>query len=271
MKAPIIGNNGYIAFLATSLLFHPIVAFSSDIATIKMRSTDILFSGDITNENVANFIALYEAQERKPTLVTIQSKGGDASAGLEFGDFILRQGLDVRVLNYCFSSCANYVFTAGKTKYVTKDAIIGWHGSPTSRYVYIEGKGVVQLACDSDAACADDLAKKTVDASLDCVKYTNCDEARPKLIESFKATLSELMSRQHELFKRTGVDERLTTYGQEVHCNCIWTFSVADIRRFNVRNVKDNQPLHFMESTLADFRERNRLKRSTKLLRLPAE
>src|SRR5215831_1489242 len=115
-------------------------AAAADKADIKMRSDDIFFDAAITKENVANFIALYEAQKGKPTLLTIQSKGGDAEAGMNFGEFIFNHGLSVRVLNYCFSSCANYVFPAGRTKYLTKHALVAWHGSATSQQFSVGDK-----------------------------------------------------------------------------------------------------------------------------------
>ena len=48
---------------------------------------------------------------------------------MKIGLWIFDHELDVIVDELCFSSCANYIFTAGKNKIIEKDAIVGWHGS----------------------------------------------------------------------------------------------------------------------------------------------
>lgn len=50
---------------------------------------------------------------------------------MDLGEWVYDKGLDVEIKNIAFSSAANYVFTAGKTKYLHKDSMVGWHGGVT--------------------------------------------------------------------------------------------------------------------------------------------
>ena len=58
------------------------------------------------------------------------------------GEWVFDHQLDVIVDELCFSSCANYIFTAGKNKIIGKDAIVGWHGSEQQDLFIAAGHGV---------------------------------------------------------------------------------------------------------------------------------
>lgn len=83
-------------------------------------------------------VAVYENANPKPTILHINSDGGDVGIGRAIGRFVFDNKLDVKVTATCFSSCANYVFPAGKTKYIGKYATVGWHGDPYSSDYMIE-------------------------------------------------------------------------------------------------------------------------------------
>jgi hypothetical protein len=62
------------------------------------------------------------------TKLVVNSNGGDAEEGLAIGKIILKRPIDVQVTGICVSSCANYIFTAARRKYI-KDGIVGYHGN----------------------------------------------------------------------------------------------------------------------------------------------
>lgn len=64
--------------------------------------------------------------------VAIESTGGEINLGLDLGSFIFKNQLNVKVDSYCFSSCANYIFTAGIKKNLVKEAVVGFHGGVSS-------------------------------------------------------------------------------------------------------------------------------------------
>ncbi len=47
---------------------------------------------------------------------------------MSIGDYIYKNGLSVDVRSVCASACANYIFPAGKKKYLDKDSYLLWHG-----------------------------------------------------------------------------------------------------------------------------------------------
>lgn len=58
----------------------------------------------------------------------INSRGGEIGLGMDLGELVYEHQLNVEVPKYCFSSCANYVFPAGKVKYLHFRSLLGWHG-----------------------------------------------------------------------------------------------------------------------------------------------
>lgn len=65
--------------------------------------------------------------------VVISSTGGDVESAINLADEIFNRKIDVYVEGPCFSSCANYIFTAGAKKYVLNGGVVAWHGAPRSR------------------------------------------------------------------------------------------------------------------------------------------
>lgn len=60
---------------------------------------------------------------------------------------IHRRGMDVEVFGLCFSSCANYIFPAGKNKSITSLGIVGWHGN-IQHLLYMHSTGEVPIQGD---------------------------------------------------------------------------------------------------------------------------
>lgn len=63
-------------------------------------------------------------------VLVIKSAGGIGVSAARLGLYLLDHGIDVAVLEYCLSACANWVFLAGRTKYVPDGAFVAWHGLP---------------------------------------------------------------------------------------------------------------------------------------------
>lgn len=87
----------------------------------------ITFQGRIDAAAAARFIQL--AKDPAIKRVVITSHGGLVAPALDMADTIRQRGLDVDVPATCFSSCANYIFPAGKHKRLGHARAIGWHGN----------------------------------------------------------------------------------------------------------------------------------------------
>jgi len=89
----------------------------------------IHYNGKLDLESNKKILTLYQTSESKPTMLVIKSRGGSVALGIELGLWVHANQLDVMIDSGCASSCANYIFTAGKNKYLSKDSILIWHGS----------------------------------------------------------------------------------------------------------------------------------------------
>jgi hypothetical protein len=67
-------------------------------------------------------------RDNKKTFV-VRSKGGSVIAAARVGLHILDKQIDVAVFDICFSACANYLFLAGRAKYVADETLLAWHGA----------------------------------------------------------------------------------------------------------------------------------------------
>ena len=92
------------------------------------REAGILrYRGPLTEDGLDALRTL--ARGRETGVLEIDSAGGEIVAGMEFGLWVHDLGLDVRVNRACLSSCANYVFPAGRNKVIAPGAVVAWHGS----------------------------------------------------------------------------------------------------------------------------------------------
>jgi len=98
--------------------------------TIKIQDQFIIYDGWLNEANNKKLFEVFESAGQAPTWLTVNSQGGSVEYGLELGEWIVEKGLDVYIPQLCASSCANYVFTAGKRVVLNEHAIVGWHGSP---------------------------------------------------------------------------------------------------------------------------------------------
>ena len=116
-------------FLTRFLKLFVLVAvglFSYEAAAgVSIENRELVYEGPISAKNNERAITLYEAAVDKPSTLVITSGGGNVDLGMDLGEFILEHDLDVKVNTFCFSSCANYVFTAGKNKWLGENAILG--------------------------------------------------------------------------------------------------------------------------------------------------
>jgi len=104
------------------ILFTILVALLAGCATIEesnQRTVDIsvaggelIFRGPLDEANVSTAIALAEQSSAPIHTLRITSDGGDVFSGMDFGYWIHRHQLKLIVEDICFSSCANYLFTA---------------------------------------------------------------------------------------------------------------------------------------------------------------
>lgn len=87
--------------------------------------------GRITSETFVELRdRLVRSAAEKKTFVVKESAGGDGFASLAIGILLHRHNWDVEIVGLCASSCANWIFPAGKTKYLNSQSMLLFHGGP---------------------------------------------------------------------------------------------------------------------------------------------
>ena len=160
----------------------------------------IVFEGRIDFAAAERFLQLLA--EPGVARVVITSPGGLVGPALDMADAIHARGLAVEVPRTCLSSCANYVFPAGRRKQLGRPDAVGWHGN-MAHVLYLQESGQASWPADSLA------------------------QAR------------ELAQREADFYRRIGVDGFVAWFGKlpPYAVDEFYTLSPADMARFGLGDV----------------------------------
>jgi len=183
------------------------------------------YIGSVDSDANRRLFALYDTLPKKPTTLSIRSLGGAVNPGMELGAWVHAHKLNVRVMEFCFSSCANYVFPAAVKKVVSNFAMVGYHGGPGGPLAFDE----------QTQAMFDALPPTQKKAMMDGIEQDRLRDGQ----------------READYFKKIDVRTDLSTLGQEdryksfydQHPDALgWTYSLADFARLGVRDINVINP-----------------------------
>lgn len=194
-------------------------AETEEAATVSVEGAKLIYHGPLSGQGIERLFEAAATAAERPRILVVTSSGGDVEAGMELGTWIFERQIDVHVPEYCISSCANYVFTAGRRKVLGPKALLIWHGGATQ-----EG-----------------LAEAAPCEHLETLGFP-CDE------QELKRLLLETLARTQRLeaafFARIGVEQDITVLGQRPEYDCRegyeyigWYYSIADMAKLGVTNV----------------------------------
>ena len=207
--------------LALTLLAAP--AKAADQSVVFISNGQLTYFGPITQEANQKLAALDKAAGGEATVLAIRSGGGDTSAGIALGAWVKIRKLDVKVLEMCFSACANYVFPAGNRKIVSSFAVVGYHG----------GLGSASFMTNTDPA-----SQKILDAMSSAERESHDAEE--------KRFFAEKLAEETEFFRSIGVRPEITLLGQaapyvakyeKIDKMIGWTYSIADFAKLGVDKI----------------------------------
>jgi ATP-dependent protease ClpP protease subunit len=226
----------YTSALACLLMLAGLAhAESTDVRIVtKIRLTEccIEYQGLITSEANEGVFELYEEASPKPTMLVIESHGGAAGAAMRLGSWIRDNDLEVRVDAFCYSSCANYVFLAGRNKLLASHASLMWHGGTTQPI----GRPELEHLLDEMLSSLEVEARDAILA----------ERPREQLLELIERSRLELIRRETQFFERIGVDQRITVLGQLFERELLandrdyagWDLSLSDLDELGVHGIK---------------------------------
>lgn len=206
---------------------------------VSISGSTVVFNGIMDQPSYDYFRRTVAASDADIKTIQVRSSGGEAGLGIEMGEWIHARGLDVVVDDYCFSSCANYIFTAGRNKVIRDDSIVAWHGSNlTSEYMAYD-QGIT----------LDEQLKQEFDASMEDAPINVESPAHYQmLLNQHKRYSLKQIDEERKFLEKTGVNPEIMTYGflSEQHDALhtadnrhyqLWTFLIEDMERFGVSNV----------------------------------
>jgi hypothetical protein len=147
--------------------------------------------------------------------LVIDSTGGEVEAGIALGQWVNDNNIDVIVEGYCLSSCANYVFPAGRQKIIRPGAVVGWHGN----YHHLAATGLWR----------DDVRRR--------MRRDGEDEATATRI--VRKQVDKLVALEKRFFALIGVNEFVCWVGKMPPYNipAYYFMSVQDMAHFGIRSV----------------------------------
>jgi hypothetical protein len=198
-------------------------------AQVRVRGDTVYYTGNLSKASSAAFdTAVAGVARGQLTRLVISSGGGDTVDGRHVGRWVRDMALVVEVDVICFSSCADYIFPAGRARVIRANAFVGWHGNERQFHVLAERTGVSvadQLAAVVPADVAPGPRGAFVQEALRSIAVTRKDEAE------FYASLG-----LNDAFAVCAVGDVLENrpgYAGQIG----WGFSLADMARLGLTNT----------------------------------
>jgi len=210
---------------------HPpeILRAKAEPATVQIQGDTIYYTGNFSTASTVAFDAAVAGIRRgQLTRLVISSGGGDTVAGRHVGRWVRDMGLVVEVDIICFSSCADYIFPAGRARVIRAGAFVGWHGNERQFHLLAARKGI---------SLADLLAQYVPkDAS---------PEQRTAFFRDFEETTKVTLKDEADFYATLGLNdafavcavgdilEKRPGYAGQIG----WGFSLADMARLGMTNT----------------------------------
>ena len=196
--------------------------YAADEATqVYLGNGELNYVGALDEDANTRLFALYDGAATKPSMLSIRSQGGPVNLGMALGRWLRERQLDVKVLEFCLSSCANYVFPAAREKVVSNFAVIGYHGGPSSGKVGLD---------------------KSTQAMIDAMPPAQ----RKAFMNDIDRSIDADGERERAYMRSLGLREDLSTLGQQERYQqhfradpdvLGWTYSLEGFARLGVRNI----------------------------------
>lgn len=206
-----------IFMVATAL---PAVAAPDESTQVFYSNGQLEYIGRLDKDANRKLFELYDNLPDKPTELSIRSPGGEVNTGMELGAWIYERKMTVKVMEFCMSSCANYVFPAAAQKIVSNFAVIGYHGGPG------------------------DPGKLGFDANTQAIYDALSAEQKKAFMDDIRKITAHDGEREVSYFKRIGVRADLSSLGQDERYKEMmtdkalgWTYTLEDFAVLGVRNI----------------------------------
>lgn len=115
-------------------------------AVITLQGDAVIFHGNLRPDSLDKVQAVLG--QRKASKLIIRSGGGEVLGAMKLARWVRANSMDVEVDGDCFSSCANYVFPAGRNKFIVGQGVVAWHGT-IAHLMYKHEQGISKMDDES--------------------------------------------------------------------------------------------------------------------------
>lgn len=120
-----------------------LVAATVEPALVRIEGDTMVYRGNFSQASSRSWRRAVEGlPPGQLARIVIASGGGDTVEGRRLGRWVRQMNLIVEVDTICFSSCADYIFPAGRARRIRDGAIVGWHGNERSLEVQAARAGL---------------------------------------------------------------------------------------------------------------------------------
>jgi hypothetical protein len=198
-------------------------------ATVRVEGDTVVYTGNFSKASSAAFDAAVAGVRRgQVTRLVISSGGGDTVEGRHVGRWVRDMAIVVEVDVICFSSCADYIFPAGRARVIRAGAFVGWHGNERQFHVLASRRGV------SLAQVLGEYAPPNV-----------APEQRSAFVQEFLRTVAVTGRDEADFYSQLGLDDAFAVCGvgdvlekrPGFAGQLGWGFSLQDMARLGLVNT----------------------------------
>ena len=209
-------------------------ASSAEPASVVVSGNTLRYIGNFSEPSAQAFKAATASVARgQLKRIVVSSAGGITTSAREVASWVHDMGLVVEVDTVCFSSCANYVFPAGKSRVIRKDAFVGWHGNERGMAIEAMRKGGTLREEFKNTLPPEDLEKPPealevyLDQLVESATASHRDEA------AFYAKLG-----LNDAFSVCAVGTVAFAKYPALETKQGWGFSIKDMNRLGLTNIR---------------------------------
>ncbi len=221
-------KNYKIIFVFLVLIFSgKIYASFNGEPNVYREGANLFYEGILSFDGLKQIKQKAKKNKSEIEWLVINSAGGEVGVGMDIGLWIFDNGLNVRVSDGCLSSCANYVFPAGKEKIIDDNAVVAWHGSAP------------QSDLDSPLEENQNFLAQ-IDGHLKTIKDpVKREEEKNRLLKDTNKYMIDTISKQKSFFNKIGIDGNIAIIGHDVKYGVedFFFLSVEDMAKFGVKNI----------------------------------
>lgn len=216
----------------------------------------VYYLGEVTPESFVKLKNKIDNNLFPPQKIIIGSGGGNAYAGLAIGHLIREYQLDIEVLENCSSSCANYLFPAGRKKVLNKHSIVMYHGNTLQKSMVTFSRELENALGDPTKLPLDTILGKqgkemsitfeensnepNSDATKAVFSYLGWQSAK-----TFADVNRAFINEEKRFYKELGVDHRIGIYGQIGEYESLYQsyqydgfyYSIEDMNKMGIGNI----------------------------------